>query len=176
MEMRYWKFIVRSIVVALFTCLFYSGYAQNPTDSLPSDPGALYLDVNTVQNLSFGAFTQGSSGGTITISSSGFRSATGTVIPLNLGYQYYPAIFDVQAYAGTVITISNGPNITLNGSRGGSMSMKIGNPSPGPSFVCNADPPSSTRVNIGGTLTVGNATASPPGSYSGTFYVTFNYQ
>ena len=40
-------------------------YAQTPLDSLPGDPGGLY--VYTTQNLSFGAFTHGNAGGTIII-------------------------------------------------------------------------------------------------------------
>lgn len=130
--------------------------------------------VTSVRQLAFGAFTQGSSGGTVTVSNDGSRSATGTVIPLNLGISYYQAVFEVEAPVGTIISIMNGPEATLTGSNGGTMSLHIGASSPAAPFVITTTPPQRTQVSIGGTLTVGNATASPPGSYAGTFYITFN--
>jgi hypothetical protein len=128
--------------------------------------------VTTVQNLGFGAFTQGSNGGTITISGQGERSAAGSVILLNLGQTYYQALFDVAAPEGTIISFSNGPDATLSGSKGGAMSLRLGSPDPAPPFVTG--PSGITRVSVGGTLTVGSSTASPPGNYTGTFYITFN--
>lgn len=135
---------------------------------------AQVLSVTTVQNMSFGAFAQGSSGGTVIISNTGSRSVTGTVVPLNLGTAYNQAIFEVEAVEGTVVSISNGPDATLTGSNGGTMSLHIGNADPGSPFISTIASPGRTQVKIGGTLTVGNLATSPPGSYSGTFYITFN--
>jgi hypothetical protein len=145
-----------------------------PTDSLPSDPARII--VYTVQNLQFGAFTQGAIGGTVEISNSGIRSATGDVVLLNMGVNYFYAIFEVEGIVGTVITITNGPNATLTGSNGGSMSMTIGSASPSPPFVINVQPPSRTEIKIGGTLNVGAPASNPPGTYTGTFYITFNQE
>ncbi len=172
MRMKKSKYRARSLFVALFTFIFFSTYAQNPGDELPPDPGA--ISVTTTQNMSFGAFAQGSSGGTIIISNNGSRSATGTITPLSLGMLYFQAIFEIEAPEGTVISILNGPDATLTGSNGGSMSLRIGDADPASPFITNIAPPGRTRVNIGGTLTVGSAAASPPGTYSGTFYITFN--
>ena len=143
----------------------------NPTDSLPGDPGA--LSVYTVRNMSFGAFSCGSTGGTITVSNTGIRSATGSVIPLNMGVLYFQSIFDIDAPVGTVVSILNGPDATLTGSNGGTMSMHIGNSDPGSPFITTVTQPVRTPVNIGATLTVGNPSANPPGTYNGTFYITF---
>lgn len=130
--------------------------------------------VTTLQNLSFGTFSQGSSGGTVTISATGSRSVTGSVMPFNLGPSCFQAIFEVEAPAGTIISILAGPNATLRGSNGGSMTLQLGIADKGATFVSSVSPPASTQVSIGGTLTVGDAAASPPGTYTGTFYITFN--
>lgn len=130
--------------------------------------------VSTLQNLSFGAFTQGSSGGTIIINNDGSRNATGTIVPLNLGVAYFQAIFAVEAPQGTVISLLNGPDASLTGSNGGSMSLKIGNSNPASPFISGVAPPLKTQISVGGTLTVGTPQQSPPGTYSGTFYITFN--
>lgn len=130
--------------------------------------------VNTIQSLSFGAFAQGINGGTVTVSGQGIRSATGTVVLFDLGQQYHQALFDVAAPAGTIITITNGPDATLAGSNGGAMTLSLGISSP--ASPMSADPSGTTRVSIGATLTVGNESASPPGNYSGTFSITFNNQ
>ncbi|WP_157986388.1 DUF4402 domain-containing protein [Chitinophaga alhagiae] len=129
--------------------------------------------VSTAQQLSFGAFSQGNSGGTVTVNASGTRSSTGDVILVNMGVSYFPAIFEVEAAQGTIINIVNGPDVPLNGSNGGSMQLHIGNADQTLPFVTTATPPARTSVKIGATLTVGARAANPPGNYSGTFSVTF---
>lgn len=130
--------------------------------------------VNTTQDLSFGAFTQGSTGGTVTVQTDGSRTTTGSVVGLSLGYLYYQAIFEVEASIGTIISITNGPNSSLTGSNGGSMTLEIGASNPNSPFVSSVEPPGKNLINIGGILTVGDMATSPPGSYTGTFHVTFN--
>jgi hypothetical protein len=165
------KIILLIVAIAAFPVF---SFAQNPTDSLPGDPGL--VAIYNVQNMSFGAFTTSGSGGTITVSNSGTRTATGSVTPLNLGVSYYQSIFEIDAPVGTIISILNGPATTLTGSNGGSVSVAIGNSQPASPFSTTAVQPARTQVNIGGTLTVGNSASSPPGSYSGTISITFNYQ
>jgi hypothetical protein len=130
--------------------------------------------VNTLQNLNFGAFSQGSSGGTLNLSPSGVRSATGTVVPLNLGVYYSQAIFEIEATEGTIISITKGSDATLLGSNGGSMTLHIGNSIPASPFITAVSPPGKTQVHIGGTLTIGSPAQNPPGTYSGTFFITFH--
>lgn len=130
--------------------------------------------VTTVQDLTFGAFTRGGNGGTVTVSSQGERSATGSVILLNLGESYHPALFDVTAPAGTIISITNGPDVNLQGSNGGTMNLHVESSYPASPLI--ADPSGISRISIGGTLSVGDAATSPPGSYTGTFDIIFNNQ
>lgn len=155
---------------ALLLCINFALSAQeNP-------PRPINIFVNPAQGLSFGAFVQGSSGGSVIIYANGGRQVTGTVIPANLGYTFSPAIFEVDAEPGTLITISNGPDVTLSGSNGGSMILHVGESSIVSPFVTTAVPPGRTQLRIGGTLSVGSPLANPPGNYSGTFSVTFIQQ
>ncbi|OQP46420.1 DUF4402 domain-containing protein [Niastella populi] len=131
------------------------------------------ISVNTLQNLSFGAFSHGNSGGTVVIAANGARSVTGDVIPVNLGFQYYPAIFEVEAPSGTIINIVNGPDVQLTGSNGGSMTLHIGASDPASPFTSTTTPPAKNSIKVGATLTVGGPAANPPGVYSGSFSVTF---
>jgi hypothetical protein len=162
------------VLILTFSTSWMKSFAQNPTDTFPRDPGS--ITVYTVQNMSFGAFTQGTSGGTISISTSGIRSSTGSVVPLNLGVQYFQANFEIEAPAGSIISIFNGPDATLVGSNGGSMSLHISNPYPMAPFSTNAIPPARTLVSFGGTLTVGSILSALPGTYRGTFSITFNQE
>ncbi|HMD00051.1 MAG TPA: DUF4402 domain-containing protein, partial [Ferruginibacter sp.] len=167
--------VIRCILLAVAIAFTSSAKAQgDPTDSLPGDPGAIY--VYTYQNLKFGAFTQGASGGTVVINTDGTRNVTGTVVALNFGVTYFQAQFDVEAAPGSLISITNGPDATLTGSNGGSITLHIGSSDPGSPFNTTVSPPATTRVNIGGTLTVGNISSAPPGAYSGSFSVTFNQE
>ena len=154
----------------LFFCFAAGVQAQPP----PPRPISIY--VNPAQGLIFGAFFQGASGGTVIVYPDGSRSVTGSLVHANLGYPFSPAIFEVDANVGTVVSIMNGPDVTLTGSNGGSISLHIGAASTGTTFITTAASPSRTQVRIGGTLTVGNALANPSGNYSGTFSVTFIQQ
>ncbi len=138
---------------------------------MPPRPLAVY--VNAAQPLRFGAFYQSSMGGTVILYPNGTRSVTGDVVGANLGYTFSPALFEVEGLPGTLVSILNGPDVTLTGSNGGSMNLHIGSASPGSSFIITTSPPSRTTVTIGGTLTVGSPAVNPAGAYSGTFNVTF---
>lgn len=154
----------------LFLCTHFTLSAQEN----PPRPIGIY--VNPAQGLSFGAFVQGNSGGSVMVYSNGARQVTGSVIPANLGYAFSPAIFEIDAEPGTLITINNGPDVILNGSNGGSMTLHIGESSIVSPFVTTALPPGRTQLTVGGTLNVGTPLANPPGNYSGTFSVTFIQQ
>lgn len=137
----------------------------------PPRPIGVY--VNPADGLKFGAFFQGVMGGTVIIYPDGSRSTTGDVIGASLGMPFSPAIIEVEAEPGTRISIMNGPDATLSGSAGGTLTLHIGPSNLGTPFVTSVPPPGRTQVRIGGTLTVGTALANPVGAYSGFFTVTF---
>lgn len=162
------------LVIVLGGISIFSFAQGNPTDTIPGDPGG--ISVYTVQNISFGAFSIGSTGGTVIISNSGTRSVTGDVVALNLGTLYFQSIFDIDAPQGSIVSILNGSDVTLTGNNGGTMSMHIGNSDPPAPFIVTVLQPVRTPVSIGGTLTAGTPAANPPGTYTGTFYITFNLE
>jgi hypothetical protein len=143
------------------------------TLAVENPPRPISIYINPAQGLIFGAFYQGGSGGTVILYPNGSRSTTGSIIQASLGFSFSPAIFEVDAEPGTIVTISNGPDVSLAGSNGGSMTLHIGNSDLGSPFITTAVSPARTLVRIGGTLTVGSPLASPPGNYNGTFSVTF---
>ena len=93
-----------------------------------------------------------------------------------MGIPFNQAIFEVEGIAGTVVSIMNGPNATMYGSNGGTMSLVIGNSTPATPYYNIVQPPGRTQFHIGGTLQVGAPAANPPGTYTGTFYITFNQE
>jgi hypothetical protein len=172
MKNRQWN--IKSLLVIFLSFISVLCFAQSPAGSRSAD--GLSISAFTVQNIKFGAFTQGNSGGTVIIANDGFRTVTGEILPLNLGSPFFQAIYEIEAPAGTIISIMNGPDATLTGSNGGSMSLHIGTAEPVSPFNTIISPPGKTQVSIGATLTVGSPAVSPPGTYSGTFFITFNQE
>jgi Domain of unknown function (DUF4402) len=167
----------RSNTVALKIILFLAVMILHSlfflTDTLAQEHPPRPVKINsTAQTLSFGAFYQGAGGGTITITPAGLRSATGSIVLLNLGYTYSAALFEVHAHPGTIISILNGPDAVLSRPGGGSMLLHIGTSNPASPFVSTTNFNIAIQLRIGGTLTVGTPAANPPGSYSGTFSIT----
>lgn len=160
--------IIKQGLKQLFLLLCFLSVAEANAQEPPPRP----IRIDLVQNLSFGAFYQGPAGGSITIDPTGTRSSTGDVIPLNLGYLYFPAMFEVHAHRGTVIAILNGPNTTLTGTPSGSMTMQVGASDPASPFVSTVNFSVAIPLYIGATLIVGSPAANPPGSYTGTFEIT----
>ena len=127
----------------------------------------------TSQGLSFGTFTQGASGGTVTVTATGTRSATGDVVLLSLTPLHSAAMYEVVGNPGTLVSLLNGPDVFLPGSNGGSLQLTVGASEPVSPFVITTIPPVSTLLYVGGTLTIGSPASNPPGSFSGTFDITF---
>ena len=165
--LKHYKYIHTIILVVAILFLQLPAHTQEK----PPRPIAIY--VSPEQGLSFGAIIPGVSGGTVIVYPDGSRSKTGDIVLGNFGFSWSPALFEVEANIGTLITIQNGPNVNLTGSNGGTMSMEIGDSDPVSPFVTTVQYPTRTSVKIGGTLTVGSLSANPAGSYSGTFIITF---
>jgi hypothetical protein len=163
----YW---MRSVLIIMTIFFLLAGSHEVQAQEPPPRPVSVTV---TAQDLSFGAFCHGAAGGTVIINSDGSRSATGDVVLLNLGYSYSTALYQIVADPGTVISILNGTDVSLPGTNGGFMTLHIGNSNPASPFVTTMVPPIATLINIGGTLTVSNPLANPPGTYSGTFDITF---
>ena len=132
---------------------------------------ALVMTIQNSQELSFGSFVAGS-GGAVTISTSGARSASGGVllIPSGAGAA---AAFTVTGDANATYTIQLPGNdfVKLSGS-GGDMFINEFTSSPfGAAGQLSAG--GSQSLAVGGTLNV--ASGQPPGAYTGSFNVTVDY-
>ena len=154
-------------VIVCFAIFSTTVYAQE------KPPKPITVTVNTVQHLSFGTFIQAGDYGTVTVSHDGARTASGSIILPNMSSIVTPALFEVNAIPGTLVTIVNGPDTSLSGSHGGTVTLKIGDASTGTPFLTTGD---RTDVFIGGTLIVNSLSANPAGDYSGIFQVTFIQQ
>jgi len=160
---------MKNLCVFIAILFLHLIYFQSNAQEMPPRPIAVYF----MQNLSFGAFYQGVTGGTVIIYTSGSRSATGDIILVNLGYLYFPAIFQLEGNLGSIVHFLAGPDATLNGSNGGSLTLHIGDSYPGDPIIINTSPPGRMQIRVGGTLGVGNPLANPAGNYSGSFMVMF---
>lgn len=126
------------------------------------------------QDLTFGTFCPtSSSGGTVTVSNTGIRSATGNVFLFASSYTQATFTFSAGNRNRNIYSITtNSPRTLLRTGGGGSMTLTLGPRSPA-TFTVNKN---NTRlISVGGTLTVGSIVANPPGNYSATFALTFNY-
>jgi hypothetical protein len=160
---NYYKIFTSQMVVIILLLLPSASLAQEPP------PRPVRITV-TAQQLAFGAFTHGAAGGTVTVSPPASRSSTGDVILLDLGYLFHPTIYELRGNPGTLVSILNGPDAVLTGSNGGSIILTIGSSDPASPFVLT--PPFPNLVSIGGTITIGNSAANPPGTYTGTYDIT----
>jgi hypothetical protein len=136
-------------------------------------PKPIVVTVSTFQHLSFGTFIQAGNSGTLTVTPEGGRTCDGSIIIPTMFSIVTPALFDIEALPGTLITISKGPDSQLTSSNGGSLTLKIGELSTGNPFIVRT---LHTEVFIGGTLVVGPMSANPAGDYGGTFQITFIQQ
>lgn len=132
------------------------------------------LEVAVVQNLGFGAFSLGATGGAVVVNPAGGRTSTGDVVLLGLGVPFTAAHYSLRGNRGRYISMTFSPEITLTGP--GTMTFVIDSANPGFGFSLLNEYPLFNDVYIGGTLTVGSLISNPPGTYNGTFDITFNYE
>lgn len=130
------------------------------------------VDATVSQNLGFGTFTTSPGVGSVTILTDGSRS-TNNVLGIGIGYTN--AVYRVSTNRPALLSILKGPDVSLIGSNGGSMNLHIGDTDPASPFLV-LHPPGYVDIRVGGTLTVGTALANPPGSYNGTFFITFIWE
>src|SRR5690554_5781640 len=89
-----------SLILFVAVCSMSSRQVQAQSPFPP--PSQLQVYAN--QELAFGSFFAGTSGGTVTISPNGTRSVTGTVVELAQS-PGLPAIFDLRLVPGRVVHI-----------------------------------------------------------------------
>jgi len=158
------------LTAALFLCVSFS-YSQ---PVLPQRT----LTVTATQSIHFGTLCpMGWPGGTVIVGWDGSRTSTGNLLLLSMSPTAQPAIFEVKLCEGRSISITFDATTTLTGSNGGSLTLDLGPTEKGPngaSFATNGDCNFVTPLRMGGTLHVPGTAI--PGTYSGSFAITFNQQ
>lgn len=137
-------------------------------------PPPSQLQVFPNQELAFGSFFAGTSGGTVTISPSGSRSVTGSVIELAMS-PGSAAIFDLRLIPGRMVHIvfPHSAQLVQKGGGGIMMIKDFTTDKPGNNFVTTAAHPFINPVRVGATLHVRGQNINHPGEYAGSFTVTF---
>lgn len=135
------------------------------------------LTVTATQAIHFGTLCVGATGGETTVSWDGSRSSTGDVVLLAMAPLAQPAIFEVKLCQGRNVIITFSPTTLLTNGTGGTLTLNIGPTEQGgnnASFATNNDCDFITPLRVGGTLIIPGS--SPPGTYSGSFDITFNQE
>lgn len=135
-------------------------------------PRKANISVSLTRGLVFGNFITGANGGSVTVTSTGGRSSTGSVVllPTGLGSQAIFAVTldrksNVSWIVTSIVDLSNGKGNTLR------LTVNSFYPVSPASLQYGIN-----NVNVGGTITVGSPAVSPPGSYTGSFSITFNVE
>ncbi len=175
-SISYIKSRLRRILICLhgfFILVCFLSFSGTSFGQSPFPPPN-QLQVFATQELNFGSFFAGSTGGEVIVSPEGSRSTTGSVMELALS-PGMPAIFDVRLIPGRIVHISfpQSAMLTRIGSSesimiSGFMSDKQGN-----YFVTTSAHPFINPVKVGATLHVGGGVATRSGDYVGSFTVTF---
>lgn len=135
---------------------------------------AQQIVLSNTRGLEFGRFVAGT-GGTITVSPAGVRSRTGGIVLLNS-----PSVGQAGFSVGRSGNGGNSKAVSISVPANGSIRLSSGGNSMAvDSFVNNPAailtvPTGGTTLSIGATLNV--APNQPPGTYSGSFPLTVNFQ
>lgn len=138
--------------------------------ALPLGGGAAPIAIGSTQALGFGGFVA-NAGGLLTISPAGIRSTTGAVLLLpSMGGS--AAQFSVSGDAGMSYAITLPPDGTVSLASGANtMAVNGFSSSPGPTGQLGLG--GTQTLAVGARLSVG--ANQPPGSYSGSFQITVDY-
>lgn len=153
-SLRGW--LIRAVVFGLIG----SGVARGAAISL----------MNT-QALAFGGFIAGS-GGSVVIAPSGARSASGGVVLVS-SKTGAAAKFSVTGDPDLTYAITLPMNGTVTLSDGAGNSMSVNDFTSGPSVIGQLSGAGTRQLSLGATLAVGSN--QPTGMYSGSFFVSVNY-
>jgi hypothetical protein len=157
------------LAAVLLFCVSFS-YAQ---PDLPPRS----ITVIATQAIQFGTLCVGGAGGTVTVGWDGSRSFTGDVVLLSMSPYAQPAIFEIKLCQGRNANIIFDPETDLSNGSGGLITLHIGPTEKGNSgetFAVNNDCNFITLLRVGGTLEVPGS--AQPGTYTGGFSITFNYE
>jgi uncharacterized protein DUF4402 len=129
------------------------------------------ISISKTADLAFGLIVAGA-GGTVAIGTDSSRSVNGPVGLTNGSFPVSAASFTVTGGANLNYTVSLPTSTTLAGPSSASMTVNAFTSNPSATGTIGSG--GTSTLAVGATLTVG--AAQTPGSYTGTFTVTVNYQ
>lgn len=132
------------------------------------------MTIEHVRDIHFGTFYVTGSGGTVSVNFEGARTCQGGVVLMSSGTAAQSGAFTVRLCPGRNVALSYNPTVTLtSGSNTLTMTIdSIEGVTSNNIYTTSADCDFANLVRIGGTITVpANA---PPGTYQGSFRITFN--
>lgn len=132
---------------------------------------AVAVSVAVTQALGFGRFVAGS-GGTVTLSTAGARTASGGVALLSSGTGS-AAQFTVSGEANMAYSLTLPSNGAVNLKNPSNQVMALNNFTSNPSGTGQLSGAGKQPVTVGATLSVGGSQA--PGAYTGTFDLIVDY-
>jgi hypothetical protein len=168
------RYLLFAVLAVLFNSILKG---QNNAPPLPQRTAT----ATVTQHLSFGdiSLDATSAGGTVTVDYTGSRSSVGDVYLLNMGYPVEQAILEFHLCPGRSVKVLYNPLVQLtHGSYNMNLAIdriRIGTTlisASGQSFFSNKGCNDTHYIEVGGTLTLGNLMANPPGEYTGSFTVT----
>jgi hypothetical protein len=166
----YKHFLKSLFLTMIFVVCINSSYAQ---PALPQRT----LTVTPTQSIHFGTFCVSGTGGTVTVGWDGNRTSSGNIILLAMSPTAQPAIFEIKLCQGRNVIITFDATTTLTCGTGESLTLDIGPTEKGAnnaSFTTNSDCNFITPLRVGGTLHVPGTAI--PGTYTGSFNITFNQE
>ncbi|MBN2682929.1 MAG: DUF4402 domain-containing protein [Bacteroidales bacterium] len=141
-------------------------------NSKGNSENGLQISITKIKDLSFGSFYPGSNGGTLSISSNGVRSATGTVITLSSEAYYSEAVYEISCPEYSMVHLIYKHTIVMHGSNGGHFKLRTEQPENGKVFAAPANSENGFLISVGGVLEMNGPSFNPPGDYSGTLDIT----
>jgi hypothetical protein len=135
------------------------------------------LTITATQAINFGAICLAGANGTVTVGYDGARTSTGSLVLLSMAPIAQPAIYEIKLCPVGYVNIQYDATTILTGSNGGELTCDIGPTEKGisgASFASNSDCNFAMQLLVGGTLHILDLTI--PGTYTGTFSITFNQE
>lgn len=167
-----------ALIAAFGACVSAPGQAAQAT-ATASGTVVSPIAIAAAANLAFGNFAPGA-GGTVTVSTSGARTGSGTVL---MGASTPTAArFNITGAASTTYSITHSGTTVLTNTTGtGAETMALakfsdltaGNATTGNAVSGTLDGAGAQSLYVGGTLSVGAAQV--PGVYTGTVIATVEY-
>jgi len=165
----------RSILLILFSLTLFAGYAQTSILGRMEVELAVPVTATETELLNFGKIVPEASGGTVVITPSGERTASGSIVLMDEIYS--AGGFTVAGVPSSLVSIllpQSAQKLSLtNGNSEVSVDGFTSDVPVGGQVVRQSD--GKADVRIGATLLIANGLSNPAGYYSGTYEVVFMY-